>query len=304
MAVVTYRTPFRLRYDCSFLQFLGDKLPCGALWVPLPAGQQSWRNNDKNQTKTASSAGGSLLPAVKSGVVVKNRIKMYNLNSTINIMLLLILALSESGLRLTTSDLEDHELIRGITSAIKKNGREAERIFKILYEKYRIRLFLYIKSRIWGNESLAMDLFQEIMCKIYFNLEKFNFNHKYVSYMFRIAHNNIIDCLRKNRRSPVSLNQPVYSEENIAPLIDFLKNHEPELLQIFTRQETITALYREIALLPDRLKEIFIMKFYNEMTFCEISGITGQSLRNVKYQVKKACIILKNRLEEQGVSLE
>ncbi len=121
------------------------------------------------------------------------------------------------------------------------------------------------------NEQDAEDATQNIMKLAYENLESFRWQAKFSTWLFRIALNHIYSYTRKRkkkRHNTVKLNYS-YPDSN---------NPEKKLYT----NELFKNLEEFIQDLPDKQKEVFLMRYYSNLKFKEIAEILGKKLGTVK----------------------
>jgi RNA polymerase sigma-70 factor (ECF subfamily) len=80
-------------------------------------------------------------------------------------------------------------------------------IFGLLVERYEEKLLRYAKRFLFGYED-AEDMVQEVFIKAYRNIQSFDVSRSFNSWIYRIAHNEFINAIRKNGREPLSFFDP------------------------------------------------------------------------------------------------
>ncbi len=162
--------------------------------------------------------------------------------------------------------------------------------FASLVNLYRKRLYSYFMKNCF-NRSIADDLFQDTILKVWKNLKNYDEQNKFSSWLFSIAHNVLVDWARKNKRESAN-------KELSEMIIDV--NHN--VLQNFELREISELINKKIDLLSTKQKRVFLLRQHSEMTFKEISELTGDSINTVlshmNYAVKK---IRKSMQEENAI---
>ena len=76
--------------------------------------------------------------------------------------------------------------------------------FDAILLKYQQRVFSYIFKMV-KDQDLTNDIFQEVFIKVITSLKKDHYNHegKLLSWILRIAHNQVIDHFRKDSKMPI-----------------------------------------------------------------------------------------------------
>lgn len=136
--------------------------------------------------------------------------------------------------------------------------------FGCLVERYELPLRRYCR-RLVGRRDDEDDLLQDILLKGYLNLNDFDQDLKFSSWIYRIAHNRLVDYLRSGRHSEF------YGEE----AEKFLKNfnsgeNSSSLAELREAKEFVEkTLYQ----LDAKSQEILILRFFEDKSYEEISDI-------------------------------
>lgn len=165
-------------------------------------------------------------------------------------------------------NLSDQELI----DIVVKDGNT--RYFSILYEKHRhniyTKCFSYVKNR-----EAAEDLTQEILIKVFMNLNKFREECKFTTWLYAIIFHTCIDYLRKNRKNV----HQILSEKLIDELEDEIESEEEVTLEML--ENLLTQLN------PDE-KLILMLKYKEKQSIREIQGVMGLSESAIKMRLSRA----------------
>ena len=134
------------------------------------------------------------------------------------------------------------------------------------------------------NEDAALDVVQNAICR---GLEQcFGLKNPDAlnTWFYRIVVNEALQYLRKNRREAVStdgeLPEQIY--------------HEPA----YERQREV---YEEVMRLPEPMKTIVVLHFYEGLTLKQISGVTKTNLNTVKSRFYSALNRLEKGLKEAAI---
>ena len=181
-------------------------------------------------------------------------------------------------------NLPDEELMR----LVQNNKLEAFEVLARRYEKKFVN-FLY---RFVGNRSIAEDICQQALLKIYKNRKKYRNTGKCSTWMYTITANLARDWLRKNRRfSFVSLDMPVSENTEI---IDFYESPEPISSKRLEDKETANVVQKAVDSLPKHQKLAILLSHYDDMNYHDIAKVMGCSKGTVKSRIFRA----KSRLKE------
>ena len=166
-----------------------------------------------------------------------------------------------------------------LIAQLKSNAVEA---FDRLIEQYGDRLYWHIR-RVVVNHEDAEDVLQETFVKAFTSIADFRGDTEgsLTAWLYKIATNIAIGALRKRKRWAVSSLDSVRG--NL--LATFEQEVEP------SADEIVVRLQKAILALPTKQRLVFNMRYYDELSFEQISQATGDSVSTLKtnyhYAVKK-----------------
>lgn len=140
--------------------------------------------------------------------------------------------------------------------------------FLYLVNRYEQKLLSFILRISNVSVDEAKDLLQEVFIKIYQNLNGFNPDLKFSSWIYRITRNHIISHYRKTKNQPPTLSFELINEEilnNLASEFDINQKIDIQFLK-----ENI---FKTLNQLEEKYKEILILRFFEEKNYLEISDI-------------------------------
>lgn len=164
--------------------------------------------------------------------------------------------------------------------------------YKYLVERYERRLLSYIKSILYVNNEDAEDILQEVFIKAYRNLNSYNSKYKFSNWIYRIAHNESISFLRKNKN--LMKNIPNSAENNIFDTLPSDIDLEKDILKESER-ERVTLLLKK---LDSKSRDVLYLKYIEEKDYNEISEILHISSGTVGSLISRAKIKLKKLIED------
>ncbi len=147
-----------------------------------------------------------------------------------------------------------------------------------------------------GREEDARDATQETFISAFRNLRNFRGDAKVSSWLHRIAVNQ---CITKQRRAKVRGEMPLDDENDSDGTSFFASARESPAVEVEQKQQTIIV-RRAINALPPELRQVVVMKEFEELTFQEIAEVLDLPLSTVKSRLYTALKQLKLRLERQG----
>ncbi|HEU4766445.1 MAG TPA: sigma-70 family RNA polymerase sigma factor [Pyrinomonadaceae bacterium] len=140
-----------------------------------------------------------------------------------------------------------------------------------------------------GREEDARDATQETFLAAFRNLRGFRGEAKVSSWLHRIAVNQ---CISRQRRSKVRGESALDDDSGFATPVSYSPVHVAE-----GRQETL-AVRRAINSLPVELRQVVVMKEFEELTFREIADVLDLPLSTVKSRLYTALKQLQMRLQK------
>ena len=148
---------------------------------------------------------------------------------------------------------------------------------------------------ILGREDEARDAAQETFVAAYRNLSNFRGEAKVSSWLHRIAVNQ---CVTRQRRARVRGETSLEAEEEDGRA-QFASAGDPPTRAAESRQRA-EAVRRAVAALPQELREVVVLKEFEDLTFQEIADALGVPLSTVKSRLYTALKQLRMRLEKFG----
>lgn len=149
-----------------------------------------------------------------------------------------------------------------------------------LFKRYYNEALLYVYS-FCHNRTLAEDIVQEAYVRAIRSIDEEKDGFKF--WLLKVCRNCYFDMLRKNKK--------LQAIENDMPSSD-------SLVDDVIQKEEYRALYKAISLLKDSYQEVVRLYYFDSMSVKEIASIIGESADNVKIQLYRARLKLKEILEE------
>jgi RNA polymerase sigma-70 factor (ECF subfamily) len=177
---------------------------------------------------------------------------------------------------------------------VRRAKRGDDQAFEELVRRYDRNVFR-IAQHITQNREDAEDVVQEAFLKAYRNLEKFQEQSKFYTWLVRIAVNEALMKLR--RRKPertVSLDEDVKTEDDSLPreVADWSPNPE----QMYNQEELRDILTRTIQGLPSGFRTVFVLRDVEGLSTEETAQALELSIPAVKSRLLRARLQLRERL--------
>ena len=160
---------------------------------------------------------------------------------------------------------------------------------------YGKRLFYFIRGRV-DTEEDAEDILQDVWYQ-FSNVMNAEPIQQTSAWLFRVARNRIIDQYRKQK--PASLVEELNrDEEPDHPFREFLfaDDADPESMQL--REIFWEELFTALDELPEEQRQVFIWNELEEISFNEISEMTGENINTLISRKRYAVLHLRKRLEQ------
>jgi len=179
--------------------------------------------------------------------------------------------------------------------------------FEQLVKRYDRNVFR-IANHITHSREDAEDVVQEAFLKAYSNLEKFQEQSKFYTWLVRIAVNEALMKLRKRRPERfVSLDEDVKTEDDSLPreVADWSPNPE----QLYNQEELRDILSRTIQGLPPTFRTVFVLRDVEGLSTEETAEALELSVPAVKSRLLRARLQLRERLNryfqrKQGANVD
>ena len=143
--------------------------------------------------------------------------------------------------------------------------------FSELYESNFDRVYRYLYVRL-GNQAEAEDLTQEVFAKVLEAIGSFQWrNAPFASWLFRIAHNKMIDHIRREKRI-----ERVDSDETVLSLDD------PDPAEIAEHNLQLEKVRHNIGRLSPAQREVIWLRFGAGLSTTEVASALGKSTGTVK----------------------
>lgn len=171
--------------------------------------------------------------------------------------------------------------------------------FDILLERYKDKLYSYIHFSV-RNDELAEDIFQETFVKAIVTIQqgRYTENGKFAAWLTRIAHNLVIDLFRQEKNENV-----VSNDETEVDLFNDVKLSDDNIETKLVNEQVLSDVRRLVDFLPDNQREVVYMRFYQDLSFKEISEITGVSINTALGRMRYALLNLRRMAEEKNIEL-
>ncbi len=172
--------------------------------------------------------------------------------------------------------------------------------FDELLARTQSKLFTYIMFVVHDHD-IADDIFQETFVKAIIKLQngQYTDSGKFLFWVTRIAHNAIMDWYRQQQSRHIMEPNPENDLQNlsIASVIDSFRESE------LVNEQVLADVKRMMEALPAPQREVVYMRFFQQLSFKEISQITGVSINTALGRMRYALLNLRRMAKEYNIEL-
>lgn len=161
--------------------------------------------------------------------------------------------------------------------------------FSSFYDEFFKKIYNYVFYRAGRHRERAEDMTSEIFLKALENFETFDKRKSFQAWIFRIAHNHVIDYYRARKPEPAAIEDVASELKSFDRVLDRLI-HDQDMDRVLSALDGISEDHREI----------INLKYFNDFSHDEISEITGKTEGNVRVWAHRALLALKKTLGDSG----
>ena len=169
---------------------------------------------------------------------------------------------------------------------------------EVLINRHKSKIFTHIVL-IVRDRALAEDIFQDTFIKVIKTLRagKYREEGKFLPWVMRIAHNLAVDYFRKSNRMPTT------SGGDDFDIFDVISDTQANIEDVVVEDEIHSDLRALVEELPEKQKEVLIMRHYCDMSFKDIAEETNVSINTALGRMRYALMNLRALIEERDVTL-
>jgi RNA polymerase sigma-70 factor (ECF subfamily) len=158
-----------------------------------------------------------------------------------------------------------------------QNGNKEK--FGVLMGRYEPKLFRYGKKFLSDPDNIE-DVVQDVFIKTYQNIQSFDVNQKFSSWIYRIAHNTYINLLKKNSRGPLYI-------LDFDTFLSYTVVDDPIIREKDIKEMRIMV-EKGLNKLSPKYREIIVLYYLEELSYKEISDILQMPIGTVGIRLKRA----------------
>jgi len=168
-----------------------------------------------------------------------------------------------------------------------------------LIERHSRRVRDYINMMV-KDRDVAEDIFQETFIKAVRVIDdgRYTDNGKFLSWVLRIAHNQVIDHFRSRRQ-----NKTVSETEAGYDVLGTLRFAEGTVEDEMVSDQIERDVRALVELLPDEQREVVMMRYFAGLSFKDIAEQTDVSINTALGRMRYALINLRRMIKEKNIVL-
>jgi RNA polymerase sigma-70 factor (ECF subfamily) len=168
-------------------------------------------------------------------------------------------------------------------SLVRRAQKQDQEAFAQIYEEYFDKIYRYITLKI-GDAVEAEDLTQQVFLNSLRSISSYRWKGKpFSAWLYRIAHNQVVDYLRKKKKTAVPLEETLASAGDNPQLA---VEHKLKIEEVLAATRKLTSAQREV----------ISLRFTSELSIAEVSQLMGKSQGAVKALQHSGIVVLRRAL--------
>lgn len=178
-------------------------------------------------------------------------------------------------------ELKDEEIAHKVQQGSKD-------LFGLLVERYEAKMLRYARKFLFGYQD-AEDVVQEVFLKVYSNIQRFDSTRGFSAWIYRVAHNEFINTIRKKGREPLSFFDP----DAIFPHPIAKENVEKDL----DAEQIRESLNKSLGKIDPKYREPLVLYYFEDLDYNTISEILHLPVSTVGVRLNRGKELLKKVIQ-------
>ncbi len=180
-----------------------------------------------------------------------------------------------------------------IKEAIKKAKTNDQKAFNFLLDKFWDDVYGFQLKRI-ENENDAEDITIQTFSRAFDKIDTYNPEYKFKTWLITISKNIHIDFLRR-RKNLLNENLMHEDEQKVLEILDTAPSPEDKLIT----EQNLAKLLRDVKKLKPHYQEVINLRFFQELSYKEISSELNEPINNVKVKLLRAKKLLAEIIQKK-----
>lgn len=166
-------------------------------------------------------------------------------------------------------------------------GEEAA--FREIVSRYKDGLYAFLRQ-FFNQQDLVDDVFQETFMQLYTSRESFDTSRPLRPWLFTIAANKAKDALRKQQRTAATAIGAIAEAQEMSfdDVLNTLTSDTTVPSDELERDETALGVRKIVASMPENLREILILAYFNKFSYKQMAQILSIPIGTVKSRLHTA----------------
>lgn len=181
-----------------------------------------------------------------------------------------------------------------IEDAINKAKQNDQKAFNFLLDTFWDAVYGFQLKRV-KNENDAEDITIQAFSKAFDNINTYNSDYKFKTWLITISKNIHIDLVRKEKNS-ISQNITDNQDDEFYDVLDESPSPEDKLIT----EQNLAKLLRDIKKLKPHYQEVINLRYFQELSYKEISLQLDEPINNVKVKLLRAKKLLAEIIQKRA----
>ena len=147
-----------------------------------------------------------------------------------------------------------------------------ESAFNLLAKKYQKRIYWHARQML-DNHLDADEVTQEVLIVIYKKLKTFNFKSSLYTWIYKIVTTRSLNQIRRKKvKRLLSIDDAQETE----------LSHKEDIVEDISNKQKLEKVKKALEKIPPKQRQVFVMRNFDELSYEEISEITGKSVGGLK----------------------
>ena len=157
-------------------------------------------------------------------------------------------------------------------------------LYTHIVDRYEAKIGRYIR-RIVGTGDQSQDILQDVFIKVYININSFDVDKKFNSWIYRIAHNECVNFLKKKK----SIGFSFFDLDTFLPAYNLNTDSSTKSQDlIFIEKENKEKIEKALQVLDLKYREVIVMSYFEDLDYKEISQALQIPISTVGVRIMRA----------------